>query len=65
MRVLNKIDRYHLVLDALRYVPNDEDEEKLRQYCLDCLEKHKKHIVEFGTDIPEVENFKWNLKNTK
>ena len=29
------------------------------------LEKHKKHIVEFGTDIPEVENFKWNLKNTK
>ncbi len=62
MRVLNKIDRYHLVLDALRYVPNDEDEEKLRQYCLDCLEKHKKHIVEFGTDIPEVENFKWNIK---
>ena len=65
MRVLNKIDRYHLVLDALKYIPNDEAEEKLRQYCLDMLEKHKKHIVEYGTDIDEVENFKWNIKNTK
>ena len=62
MRVLNKIDRYHLVLDALRYVPNDDKEEELRNYCLGMLERHKKHIVEFGTDLPEVENFKWNNK---
>ena len=62
MRVLNKIDRYHLILDALRYVPNDDKEEELRNYCLLMLEKHKKHIVEYGTDLPEVENFKWNNK---
>ena len=62
MRVLNKIDRYHLVLDTLRYVPNDDKEEDLRNYCLSMLERHKKHIVEFGTDLPEVDNFKWNNK---
>ena len=58
MRVQNELDRYHLVLDVLRYVevPNEEE---LRVYCNDMLQKHHDYIREYGVDIEEVDNFKW------
>ncbi len=58
MRVQNELDRYHLSLDVLRYVdvPNEED---LRNYCYEMLQKHHDYIREYGVDIPEVDNFKW------
>ena len=28
-------------------------------YCEEMLEKHKKYIKEYGVDMPEVDNFKW------
>ena len=61
MRVLNKLDRYHLVLDVLKYckVPNDKREALIKK-CEDTLEYHKKFIRENGIDIPEVTNFKWH-----
>ncbi len=64
MRVLNKLDRYHLIMDVLKYtkVPNDK-REALMKKCEDTLEYHKRYIIENGIDIPEVLNFKWHNKN--
>ena len=53
MRVQNEIDRYHLVLDVLRYVEVD-NEGPLRQYCINMLYKHYNYIREYGIDMPEV-----------
>ena len=58
MRVQNEIDRYHLVLDVLRYI-DKPNEEKLKEYCYSMLDKHQKYIREYGVDMPEIENFKW------
>ena len=64
MRVLNKLDRYHLIMDVLKYakVPNDK-REMLMKKCEDTLEYHTRYIYENGVDIPEVVNFKWHGKN--
>ncbi len=64
MRVLNKLDRYHLILDVLKYakVPS-EKREMLIKKCEDTLEYHTRYIYENGVDIPEVVNFKWHGKN--
>ena len=64
MRVLNKLDRYHLIMDVLKYakVPNDK-REMLMKKCEDTLEYHTRYIYENGVDIPEVVNFKWHGRN--
>lgn len=59
MRVQNHIDRYHLVLLALKYLPQF-DGEKLRTYCNDMLKKHADFIREYGYDMDEITNWKWN-----
>jgi xylulose-5-phosphate/fructose-6-phosphate phosphoketolase len=60
MRVQNKLDRYHLILDALNYIPNkSKNAKKLQAYCLEMLDKHNKTIVKDGIDIEEVTN--WSL----
>lgn len=53
MRVQNEIDRYHIVLDVLKYV-NVENEEELRNYCYEMLDKHYNYIREYGVDMPEI-----------
>ena len=50
MRVLNKIDRYHLVLDALR----------LLDHCEKTLVEHTNKIYTDGQEIEEVLNFKFD-----
>ncbi|MDD2505133.1 MAG: phosphoketolase, partial [Bacilli bacterium] len=63
MRVQNKLDRYNLVLDVLKYINiSPAKEESLKQKMLDTLKYHEKYIREHGVDIPEVVNFKWNSK---
>ena len=54
MRVQNEIDRYHIVLDVLRYV-EIINEEPLRNYCYDMLQKHHDYIREYGVDMPEID----------
>ena len=64
MRVQNKIDRYNLVIDALKYIPRLENKSsRLIQYCKDKLVEHKQYIKEYGIDIEEVRNWTW--KGTK
>ena len=58
MRVQNELDRYHLVLDVLKQVQVDNEEE-LRKYCEEMLSKHHTYIREYGVDMPEIINFKW------
>ena len=61
MRVRNKIDRYHLILDVLKYIDISSDlKESLNKKFNEVLEYHNNYIKEHGVDIPEVENFKWN-----
>jgi len=59
MRVLNKIDRYHLILDIIKYVPKLQKDKSLQEYCVSMLEKHKKHITTYGCDMKEITSWKW------
>ncbi len=59
MRVQNKIDRYHLVLLALKHLPNF-DGIKLKKHCEDMLIKHTTYIKENGIDMEEITNWKWS-----
>ena len=54
MRVQNEIDRYHLVLDVLKYV-EVENEDPLRNYCYEMLNKHYNYIREYGVDMEEID----------
>ena len=66
MRVLNKLDRYHLILDAMKYVKvNKSKKQALIKKCEETLKYHNEYIKENGVDIPEVVNFKWNREDTK
>ena len=58
MRVQNHIDRFHIVLDVLKYTGLHNPE--LENYCNSMLIKHKKYIVENGLDIPEVRKWKYD-----
>ena len=60
MRVQNGIDRYHLVLSALKRLPNLGNKSAvLSQMCHDKLLEHRQYIDEYGKDLPEVAEWKW------
>ena len=60
MRVQNEIDRYHLVIDALKYLPQLGNRSALlNQWCKDKLVEHKEYIREYGDDMPDVKNWTW------
>ncbi len=56
MRVLNEIDRYHIVLHTISVLSK---EDALEGYCKQKLEEHKRLIVETGKDLIEVTDFTW------
>ena len=57
MRVQNHLDRFHLVMDALKYLPKLKGKEEVVTYCKMKLDEHDKYIREYGKDLPEVDNF--------
>ncbi|GAA4733937.1 phosphoketolase family protein [Modestobacter marinus] len=60
MVVLNRMSRYHLVLEALRRsrrVPEGGD--RLARLCQDQLDRHRAHVVEALEDLPEVRSWTW------
>lgn len=60
MRVQNGLDRYHLVLSALKRLPQLGNRGAiLNQICQDKLVIHKQYIEEFGKDMPEISNWLW------
>ena len=61
MRVRNHIDRYHLVLKALRYLDlPQETKDAVAKEMNYKLNEHAKYIVEYGVDMPEVSDWNWN-----
>ena len=60
MTVLNGLDRFHLVLDAINRLPQlGERGAKLKKILQDKLVEHRKYIDEHGEDMPEIRNWKW------
>ena len=60
MKVQNKIDRYHLVIDALRYLDFLGDSKTfLIEECKNKLIEHTEYIKEYGIDMPEVTDWYW------
>ena len=60
MKVQNKLDRYNLVIDALKYLDKLGDKSSaLNEWCKNKLIEHKEYIKEYGEDMPEIKNWKW------
>ena len=60
MKVQNKLDRFNLVMDALKYLPELGDKRtSLNEWCKNKLIEHKEYIHEYGEDMPEIKNWKW------
>ncbi len=61
MAVLNGLDRFHLVMDAIDRVPRLGGEAAyVKQAIRDKLVEHKRYVVEHGIDMPEVLNWRWS-----
>ena len=60
MTVLNDLDRFHLVMDAIVRLPQTGDQGlELQQQLKRRLIEHKRYIVEHGEDLPEIRNWRW------
>jgi xylulose-5-phosphate/fructose-6-phosphate phosphoketolase len=60
MTVLNELDRFHLVMDALDRLPQTgEHGARLKRKLEDKLIEHKQYIKRFGEDMPEIRNWRW------
>lgn len=60
IRVQNEIDRFHLVICALKEIKRYQKNSKvLIEWCNDMLAQHKAYINEFGEDMPYIRNWKW------
>ena len=58
MRVLNKLDRYHLVIDALKYLDKLGNRGALlSEWCKNKLIEHKEYIYKNGIDMEEIRNW--------
>ena len=68
MRVQNEIDRFSLVKNVIRYLPQLGNRgAHLIQVMNDKLVEHKQYIHEYGVDLPEVAGWRWRTatKGTK
>ncbi|MFT4182988.1 MAG: phosphoketolase family protein, partial [Rhizobium sp.] len=63
MTVLNELDRFHLAIEAIERVPGLKEKagpviEALRKK----LDEHHVHVREYGEDMPEIRDWKWNQR---
>jgi len=62
MTVLNEMDRFHLVQDAIDRLPQLKGKgDYLKQEMKDKLIAHKQYIYREGRDMPEVRDWKWGV----
>ncbi len=63
MRVLNKIDRFDLVISAVQLLPGLGNRgAHLIQQMKDKLVEHRQYIYENGTDLPEIAEWRWTRR---
>ena len=61
MTVLNDLDRFHLVMDAVDRLPQTGNTGVyLKQQLMAKLLEHKQYINTFGQDLPEIRNWQWS-----
>jgi len=61
MTVLNDLDRFHLVMDAIDRLPQTgEAGLRLKQRLTEKLVEHKRYIREHGEDLPEIRQWAWS-----
>jgi xylulose-5-phosphate/fructose-6-phosphate phosphoketolase len=68
MTVLNDIDRFHLVMDVIRRVPelkNDPAAEATTDYCRTRLAEHRRYVAEYGDDMPDVRDWRWDTDRSR
>ena len=60
MVVLNDLDRFHLVIDAIERAPQlKKTGAHVAPKMRDKLIERKEYINEFGDDLPEIRDWKW------
>lgn len=59
MRVVNQMDRFDLVKEAVLNLPNAEKYAAIVTEMEDIVAAHHQYIREEGTDLPIVENWEW------
>ncbi|HET8763687.1 MAG TPA: phosphoketolase, partial [Rhodanobacter sp.] len=60
MTVLNRLDRFHLVMDVIERLPALASRTiYLKQQLQDKLVEHRRYICEHGMDLPEVREWAW------
>lgn len=59
MRVQNKIDRFNLIIDALKYTKDLDKSSELIEWCKNKLVEHNEYIREYGKDMDIITNWKW------
>jgi len=63
MTVLNDLDRFHLVMDVIDRLPQTGAQGVyLKQEMQDKLIEHKHYIRQQGEDMPEVKDWKWEIR---
>ena len=66
MRVQNEIDRFNLVKNAIKALPQLGNRGSyLIQQMNDKLVEHKQYIHDNGIDMPEIRDWKWHLPEDK
>jgi xylulose-5-phosphate/fructose-6-phosphate phosphoketolase len=66
MTVLNELDRFHLVMDAVDRLPGTgKNGLELKQILLAKLVEHRSYINTFGQDMPDISNWQWTSSGTK
>ena len=60
MTVVNELDRFHLVMDAVDRMPQTTDKGVfLKTQLVDKLLEHKRYIRKHGRDLPEIRDWTW------